>query len=54
MTKKPSDMGREIDKPENSGRVKIRRTTAGSGGKTVTLVTGFIGIGLPEKKQLTK
>jgi translation initiation factor 1 len=36
------------------GRVDIKRTTAGRGGKTVTLVTGFVGIGLPEKEQLAK
>ena len=39
---------------KNRGRVEIKRTTAGRGGKTVTLVTGFIGIGLPEKEQLSK
>ncbi len=38
----------------NRGRVEIRRTTAGRGGKTVTLVSGFVGIGLPEKEQLAK
>jgi translation initiation factor 1 len=38
----------------NRGRVDIRRTTAGRGGKTVTLVTGFVGIGLPEKEALCK
>lgn len=38
----------------NRGRVDIKRTTAGRGGKTVTLVTGFVGIGLPEKEQLAK
>lgn len=38
----------------NRGRVDIKRTTAGRGGKTVTVVTGFVGIGLPEKEQLTK
>jgi len=42
-------------KPEkNRGRVDIKRTTAGRGGKTVTIVTGFVGIGLPEKESLTK
>lgn len=44
-------------KPEparNRGRVDIKRTTAGRGGKTVTLVTGFVGIGLPEKESLAK
>jgi len=39
---------------KNRGRVDIKRTTAGRGGKTVTIVTGFIGIGLPEKEQLSK
>lgn len=42
-------------KPErNRGRVEIKRTTAGRGGKTVTLVSGFVGIGAPEKEQLAK
>ena len=36
------------------GRVDIIRQTAGRGGKTVTVVKGFIGIGLPEKEQLAK
>ena len=39
---------------KNRGRVDIKRTTAGRGGKTVTIVTGFTGIGLPEKEQLAK
>lgn len=39
---------------KNRGRVDIKRTTAGRGGKTVTLVTGFVGIGLPEKESLAK
>ena len=38
----------------NRGRVDIKRTTAGRGGKTVTVVTGFVGIGLPEKESLAK
>ncbi len=42
-------------KPQkNRGRVDIKRTTAHRGGKTVTLVTGFVGIGLPEKEKLAK
>ena len=42
-------------KPEkNRGRVDVRRETGGRGGKTVTVVDGFVGIGLPEKEQLTK
>jgi translation initiation factor 1 len=44
-----------VAKPEkNRGRIDIKRTTAGRGGKTVTLVTGFTGIGLPEKESLAK
>lgn len=39
---------------KNRGRVDIRRETGGRGGKTVTVVDGFIGIGLPEKEQLAK
>jgi len=39
---------------KNRGRVDIMRLTAGRGGKTVTLVKGFVGIGLPEKEQLAK
>ncbi|HVT72359.1 MAG TPA: translation initiation factor [Lacunisphaera sp.] len=38
----------------NRGRVDILRETAGRGGKTVTVVTNFAGIGLPEKEQLAK
>lgn len=42
-------------KPEkNRGRVDILRATAGRGGKTVTIVQGFVGIGLPEKESLAK
>jgi len=39
---------------KNRGRVDIKRTTAGRGGKTVTIITGFVGIGLPEKESLAK
>ncbi len=39
---------------KNRGRVDVRRETGGRGGKTVTVVDGFVGIGLPEKEQLTK
>jgi translation initiation factor 1 len=44
----------EVRNQRNRGRVDIKRTTAGRGGKTVTIVTGFIGIGLPEKESLAK
>ncbi|MDI1321087.1 MAG: translation initiation factor [bacterium] len=44
----------KIENSPNRGRVDIKRTTAGRGGKTVTIVTGFVGIGLPEKESLSK
>jgi translation initiation factor 1 len=37
---------------KNRGRVDITREKGGRGGKTVTVVDGFSGIGLPEKEQL--
>jgi translation initiation factor 1 len=40
--------------PKNRGRVDIKRETGNRGGKTVTVVSGFTGIGLPEKEQLAK
>ena len=39
---------------KNRGRVDIKRETGNRGGKTVTVVSGFVGIGLPEKEQLSK
>jgi translation initiation factor 1 len=39
---------------KNRGRVDILRNTAGRGGKTVTVIQGFVGIGLPEKEKLAK
>ncbi len=53
----PLDSGpRPGTKParKNRGRVDIIRQTAGRGGKTVTVVKGFVGIGLPEKERLAK
>ena len=38
----------------NRGRVDIIRSKAGRGGKTVTVVKNFVGIGLPEKEALAK
>lgn len=38
----------------NRGRVEIRRLTGGRGGKTVTAVSGFKGIGASELSQLAK
>ncbi len=45
---------RESKRGKNRGRVDIIRQTAHRGGKTVTVVTGFVGIGLPEKERLAK
>jgi len=44
----------KVTPEKNRGRVEIRRETGGRGGKTVTTVSGFVGIGLPEKEQLAK
>jgi len=41
-------------KKKHRGRVDILRVKAGRGGKTVTVVKNFVGIGLPEKEQLAK
>lgn len=51
----PGSGGGPATRPEkNRGRVDVRRETGGRSGKTVTVVDGFVGIGLPEKEQLTK
>jgi len=39
---------------KNRGRVDIILEKAGRGGKTVTVIRGFVGIGLPEQEQLAK
>ena len=39
---------------KNRGRVDIIRQTAHRGGKTVTVITGFTGIGLAEQETLAK
>ncbi len=52
---RPADAAKpKVESPKNRGRVDIKRTTAGRGGKTVTVVSGFVGIGLPEKESLAK
>ncbi len=54
----PSGHAEALSEPtkskENRGRVDIKRQTAHRGGKTVTVVTGFVGIGLPGKEKLAK
>ena len=49
ITAKPVEAPRK-----NRGRVDILRVKAGRGGKTVTVVKNFVGIGLPEKEKLAK
>ena len=39
---------------KSRGRVDILRQKAGRGGKTVTVVKNFVGIGLPEKEKLAR
>src|SRR5678815_2408020 len=41
-------------KRKSRGRVDIVRQKAGRGGKTVTVIKGFVGIGLPEKERLAR
>ena len=48
----PEETSRKQTNPR--GRVDIIRQTAHRGGKTVTVVTGFAGIGQAEKEQLAK
>ena len=49
-----ASVAKNVPLPKNRGRVEVRRETAGRGGKTVTSVSGFTGIGLPEKESLAK
>ncbi len=48
------DTNRNKPPRKSRGRVDIVRVKAGRGGKTVTLVQNFVGIGLPEKEKLAK
>ena len=50
----PEPPPRPVGPVRNRGRVDIIRQKAGRGGKTVTVITGFVGIGLPEKESLAK
>lgn len=50
----PPSSAPAVAAPRNRGRVDIKRQTAHRGGKTVTVVTGFVGIGLPEKEKLAR
>lgn len=48
----PSSAAKPIRR--DRGRVDILRVKAGRGGKTVTVVKNFVGIGLAEKEQLAR
>jgi len=53
----PLDSGKSSQRGQKNtsrGRVDIVRQTANRGGKGVTVVKNFTGIGLPEKKELAK
>lgn len=50
----PQVTSRRRRKNATRGRVDIIRQTAHRGGKAVTVVQNFKGIGLPEKQQLAK
>jgi translation initiation factor 1 len=43
-----------VPKKKSRGRVDVQRQTGSRGGKTVTVVANFTGIGLPEKERLAK
>ena len=48
---KPSRAAPAVPKKDR-GRVDIKRQTAHRGGKTVTVISGFLGMGLAEKEAL--
>jgi len=50
----PAEVVGKLVPQKTRGRVDIIRNKAGRGGKTVTVVTNFVGIGLPEKEKLAK
>ena len=50
----PVKTSKRGQKNTSRGRVDIIRQTAHRGGKAVTVVKNFTGIGLPEKKELAK
>ncbi len=52
-TRSQQPVGRSTH-PKNRGRVDILRQTAHRGGKAVTVVANFKGIGLPEKERLAR
>lgn len=53
-TKPEGGPARRPEPNRNRGRIEIRRMTGGRGGKTVTVASGFAGIGAAEKDVLVK
>jgi translation initiation factor 1 len=53
-TPDPDDKTQDTKPRKSRGRVDIVRQKAGRGGKTVTVIKGFVGIGLPEKERLAR
>ena len=53
-TPQPEQKAEATPPRKSRGRVDIIRQKAGRGGKTVTVVKGFVGIGLPEKESLAR
>jgi translation initiation factor 1 len=51
-TQPPGAVPAAAARERNRGRVDITREKGGRGGKTVTVVDGFTGIGQPEKESL--
>jgi translation initiation factor 1 len=58
LPSKPEARTQDVKPPAaakgNRGRVDIIRSTAHRGGKTVTVISGFIGISQTEKERLAK
>ena len=52
--REPPEAARTEPPRKSRGRVDIIRQKAGRGGKTVTVVQNFAGIGLPEKEELAR
>jgi translation initiation factor 1 len=50
----PETESKRSEPNKNRGRVDIIRQKAHRGGKTVTVITNFKGIGIPEKEALAK
>ena len=54
VTNQQTEKHPSLPSSSNRGLVDIKRSTGGRGGKTVSVISGFVGIGLPEKEKLAK